>query len=374
LKTLSDALSGAVRSPELRTLAETSGLVATVYLTTRGDVENAADVSDQRWRVLRSQLLEQGADEATLDRVDPLIASAHEHGPCLAVIASAQGLLHVEHGSEAPPGDFGCWDALPVLGLLIQWRQSSPPYVVVVTDRRGADITVVGRRTTPVTHTVEGGDDLPIRKVAPGGWSQHRYQQRAENTWESHARQIADDVQRASGEVNADIIVVAGDVRAVELLEKHLPEHLVQQIEEIPGGRSSETSDERIHDATQRWVMTAVARETVALLEKFREQRGQHDRAADGADATLRALSQGQVEVLLVHDDWHDTRRAWFGSAQLPVAIDQATLKNLGVSDAVSGRLVDVAIQAALRTGASVWTVPHAGGPTDGIGAILRWG
>jgi hypothetical protein len=34
---------------------------------------------------------------------------------------------------------------------------------------------------------------------------------------------------------------------------------------------------------------------------------------------------------------------------------------------------VDVAIRAALGTGAGVRLVPKAGGPTDGLGAILRW-
>lgn len=373
MKTLADAVNGAVRAPELRAAAEHAGPVATVYLTTRGDVENAGEASEQRWRTLRGGLVDQGADEATLEQIDPLIGTAHEHGECLAVIASSTELLHVEHGSESPPSDFGCWDHVPALGLLIRWRQASPPYLLVVADRRGADITVVGRRTASVTQMVDGDDGPPIRKVAAGGWSQHRYQQRVENTWESNARQIADHVQRASDEVNADIIVVAGDVRAVELLEKHLPDRLIQQIEGISGSRSADATDNRIHDATHRWVMTAVARETVALLEEFREQQGRDDRAADGVNATLRALSQGQVEALLVYDDWEDARRAWLGPMPIPVAPDQAALQNLGVPQPVSGRLIDVAIRAALGTGASVWIVPHAGGPTDGIGAILRW-
>ena len=31
----------------------------------------------------------------------------------------------------------------------------------------------------------------PITKIAAGGWSQRRYQQRAENTWEDNARDVA---------------------------------------------------------------------------------------------------------------------------------------------------------------------------------------
>ncbi|MBV9411271.1 MAG: hypothetical protein JO148_06730, partial [Acidimicrobiia bacterium] len=48
-------------------------------------------------------------------------------------------------------------------------------------------------------------------------------------------------------------------------------------------------------------------------MAKFREERGQGDRAADGPAATLEAMSRSQVEVLLVHADPDDTRTAWFG-------------------------------------------------------------
>jgi hypothetical protein len=55
------------------------------------------------------------------------------------------------------------------------------------------------------------------------------------------------------------------------------------------------------------------------------------------------------------------------------VATDEAELRELGASDVRSGRWADVAIRAALQTSAGVWMVPSAGGPSDGIGALLRW-
>lgn len=366
MDTSGDGLSLRGQWPELRALAACGGPVASLYLTTQGDIENAAQVSLQRWRGLRHALAEQGADPAALELIDPLVASAHMHGSCLAVVASAESVWHVEHGPEPPPFDFAIWDSVPTLGPLIRWRQDAPPYLLVVTDRRGADITVVGRHSRPVERSVDGDDDLPLRKVAPGGWSQRRYQQRAENTWETHARQIAEQVQRASDEVDAEVIVVAGDVRAVELLKKHLPERLVRRVREISGGRAPDGSEHQIEEAAHRWVATAAARSTVALLERFREERGQGDQAADGVAATFQALNLGQVEVLLAHDDWHDDRRAWFGPDPIPVATDPRLLTDLGVAAPQSGRLFDVAVRAALATGAGIWVTPLAGGPTEG--------
>ena len=48
--------------------------------------------------------------------------------------------------------------------------------------------------------------------------------------------------------------------------------------------------------------------------------------------------------------------------------------RGLGVDEPVEGRLVDVAVRAALGTGAGIRVVPPgAAGPTDGMGAVLRW-
>jgi diketogulonate reductase-like aldo/keto reductase len=99
-----------------------------------------------------------------------------------------------------------------------------------------------------------------------------------------------------------------------------------------------------IADAAVRAVADAVARDTVALLEKFREELGQADRAVDGVSATRDALGAAQVDVLLVPGD---------------------------VGDDVE--TVDELVQAAFATGAGIRVVPRHGGPTDGIGAVLRW-
>jgi len=358
--------------PALRALTDAPGPVLSVLLTTEGDVENAAAVSQRRWSALRDELDHGGADPRALDLVEPFVASAHEHGACLAVIATPGDVRHVEYGPTAPPADMGRWSELPAVAQLLRWRQESPPYVLVLTDRRGADITAVARHGDAVERVVDGTDD-PLRKVAPGGWSQRRYQQRAENTWEANARAVAHDVERASDAVGAEVIVVAGDVRAVELLEKHLPDRLLHRIEEVSGGRAADGSAAETEEAAHRWVATAAARTTVALLEKFREERGQHDRAADAPAATIDALNRGRVGVLLVHDDAADGRRAWTGPDAVPVAADEQALRDLGVDAPRSAPLVDVLVRAALGTGAGVWLVPRAGGPADGVGAILRW-
>jgi peptide subunit release factor 1 (eRF1) len=373
METSGEYLPVGVHAAEVRALSEQRGPMVSVYLNTPGDLEHAAQLADLHWNDLRRELTSRGADPRALEHVAPFVGPAHELGPALAAFATADGLLHVEHGPEPLPADVGRWDRLPVLGPLLRWRQDTVPYVVVLTDRRGADITAFGVGPGEEHAHVDPDDSGPIRKVKPGGWKQRKIQQRAERTWESHAHEVADAVRSASDEVGAQVIVVGGDVRAVELLEGHLPDRLLLRLHEISGGRAPGVDTERMQAEIGRWVRDAAARTTVAALEKFREEHGEHDRAADGVDATLEALSESRVDVLLVHDDADDERRAWSGPDAVPVAATPELLEDLGITEAESGRLVDVAIRAALVTGAGVRLVPKAGGPTDGLGAILRW-
>src|SRR3954452_16103235 len=210
-----------VGPPELVALAARPGPFVTVYVTTDAEIENAQQRSQQRWKTLRADLLAQGAPEDLVATIDPLIDDSHLRGQCLSVVLAADGTRHVAHHPDPPDHDIGRWGPLPALGPLLEWRQQAVPHVVVVTDRRGADLLVFGARSGDSIREVGDRDD-PVSKSAPGGWSQRRYQQRAENTWEENAKDVADEVTRAVDDIHARLVVVAGDVRAVQLLRRPL--------------------------------------------------------------------------------------------------------------------------------------------------------
>src|SRR5437764_181382 len=92
----------------------------------------------------------------------------------------------------------------------------------------GATVTTVGE---------ESGSDPNLRKSNPGGWSQRRYQNRAENLWEQNAKSVADQVASLVDETGARLVVVAGDVRAVQLLREHLAAPVLDLVREIDGSR-----------------------------------------------------------------------------------------------------------------------------------------
>ena len=356
----------AVHAPDLAELVQQPGPFLSLYLTTEAEIENAAQREQLRWKNVRDDAAAQGADEAALAAVDPLVGEAHLQGQTLAVIVAGGGKhTLVDHHPEPPNRDLVRWAPLPSVGPLVEWRQLQLPHVIVVADRAGADLVAV-TPTGQDIHLEAGGADDPLHKAKAGGWSQRRYQQRAENTWEHNADDAAEQLVRLIETVEARVVVLAGDVRAVTMLQEALPDQHRELVHVVEG------DNDAIANETVRLVATQAAADTVAVLQKFKEEKGQHDRAADGVAATVEALAKAQVEVLLVHDDPDDDRTAWFGPEPLHLALVADDVRGMGVDEPQQGRLLDVLLRAALGTGAGVRVVPSTAA-TDGVGAILRW-
>src|SRR5205807_10520934 len=86
----------AARTAEVRGLFDHAGPFLSVYVGLAPNVENAARVSQQRWRALRSALKLDALTERACGLVDGLVPTAHVHGSSLAMIATSEEVLHVE--------------------------------------------------------------------------------------------------------------------------------------------------------------------------------------------------------------------------------------------------------------------------------------
>lgn len=360
-----------VEASDLREIVRSDGPFLSMYLNTEQHVENAAQRTLTRWKTIRSDLDDRGVSGRLLDEIDELVPDAHLEGACLAAIGGEEQLLHVEHGPPVGPNDEATWGSLPVVRPIVGWRQSQPAYVVVLIDRTGADLFGVRRGSADLHAEVEGEHD-EIRKVGPGGWSQHRYQQRAEDSWEQNAEQVAEAVERLVVQVQPAFVAVAGDVRAVGLLRGSLPKETADLVHVIEGERPWDGKGDPIPDEVGDLVDRHVSDGETRLLERFEQERGQHDKAVEGAAATAAALSRAQVAILLVADSVGD-QQLWFGPDPTLVAASDTDLKELGVDSPEQGPARDVLVRAALGTDAAVRIVDDAAPLKDGVGGLLRW-
>ena len=208
----------------------------------------------------------------------------------------------------------GCQSPAPVTPLLA-WGQDRPAYVLVVTDRAGADITADGGAGRPdQTWTVVGPDDEIERKRGPGGWSQPSYQRRVEDSWRHNAASVAQQVVTRAAGVDAQVLVLSGDVRAVQLLSERLPNDPALLVCHISGGRAADGSQAGRDGRVEQVLREAAAGQTARLLAELHEQLAPGGLAVEGVDDTVDALARGRVATLLVQDTPTDSRTAWFGA------------------------------------------------------------
>jgi hypothetical protein len=369
-----------MRTTAITRVFDASGPFLSLYMATRGDLENAGPRVELRWKNVRGDLLEQGVPEALLEAVDPLVEGSHLAGATLAVIASADGVLWAANLPEQLPREVVArWSTLPSLVPLLAHEQAQLPYVAVLASRASAELVAAGGDVEAESVTLEGERSPVLHRSAPGGWSQPRYQHRAEVAWERNAAQVAEVLAAMVDRVRPRLVAVAGDVRAVQFLRDKSPKR-VRELLEVVGGELP--SIDAVLDETAKRLDAMVEQDTRRLLDRFEQERGQRDLAADGVEPTFAALARAQVDTLLVAgDNPHDPRTAWFGEAGQQIALDRDTLLAGGVVPA-EGRLLDVAIRAALATGAHVRVLdpgpdgPPAGAgrvPRDGLGAMLRF-
>lgn len=347
--------------------------VASVYANLQATARSEALL---RWRHVADGLADQGAPVATVDALAAKVLGSVPGPGVLAAFArgSTVTLMTVLPGAEL--SDLVRYGALPHLVPLLVWEQEHPARVVAVLDRTGADIAVYATGSTePLDATVTGPDD-EIERNAPGGWSQGRNQHRAEDSWEHNSAAVADVLARMLRRFEARLLLLAGDVRALQYLEEHLPSwvHSSVAVRRVTGGRSEDGSAERRAEELAAQTRRIVAERLEALLAEFADRLGTGGAAVEGADETLAALAAGRVRVLLVSAGTPDQPRAWFGPGPTEVTLRPDLLRQAG-QPANEAALTDVAIRAALLTDAEVRIIPtgqRASFP-DGVAALCRF-
>ncbi len=332
---------------DLRAFTTESDWYVTLTIPAPSNLAHAAGRFELEWRNARRQLSDRWTEDDTT-RLDDAIAGLHHHDAAAMVIVHARGGgTFVELLDEPISATTVHEGPVPRWATVLEARQRVIAHVVVEADHAGADLTgFVG------SHVVDAesvdGSTFPIHRGHPGGWSQRRFQQRAENTWENNARDVADAVAAMARQVHAELIAVAGDVRAQGFVLDLLPTDVAAKAVKIEAG-----SPEGIANEVVRLLSTIVAERVTAAAELVRS-RLEHGTAAIDQTEIIDALRTGRVETLLVHDDGSD------GGGADPGWQDGA-------------RVVDRAVCAALATDAEILVVPNLAMLDGPLAAVLRW-
>jgi hypothetical protein len=287
----------------------------------------------------------------------------------------------------------------PSLALLGRLAEDYAPYAVLLVDQHEATLAFIRQARQDRSVWLES-TDYP-RKQQAGGWSQRRFQARADERVSNFAQDIATEVQKALDESGVDILILAGD----EVMTSALDEQFHQSVKDKIAGTlriDIRASEQEVIEATLPLVEQFEREQEAEAVRLLHENRGTGGLAALGPEEVLAALQAGQVMTLVMSDDfqkegWADYSMPVFGAGKAPK-------RHPAGGDAkqmIPVQLEEEIVRLALQTGAEIeiiqsvvpmaemngedMEIPEAGSApprTDaaqsldevgGIGALLRF-
>ncbi|HST47377.1 Vms1/Ankzf1 family peptidyl-tRNA hydrolase [Jatrophihabitans sp.] len=353
------------------------GPFASVYLDATRASESGSTEVELRWRALRGQLAEAGADDKTLQAIDE-VAGAHaeiagRHGQ---FVVAADGEVLLDEPTRRPPlRELARWAPLPhVLPYLVD-RSTQIPHLTVLIDRTGADVHTVLDDLHSEQTSVAGGTEYPLRKTGRDVWNERVFQNRVDNAWETNSKEVAQAiVHNLPSQVQ--VVLLAGDVRARTLvseeLAKVLPQRVgVRQLEH--GARAEGASREALDAEVRSALLHHLWAERHDVLARLQQAVGRHDYAVTGIPAVLDALRKAQVDTLVLSDDPSSTASCAIGPEPLLLGSDME-LSDLGVTEIRHERLDAALVRALAGSGAGLVITPGGHQYVEqGIAALLRY-
>ncbi|WP_326553745.1 baeRF2 domain-containing protein [Micromonospora sp. NBC_01813] len=356
----------------LRPLYARPGPWASVYLDASRDTEDAAEALELRWRALAAQLGDRGADPATITALgSSVLRHVPRSGEYGLALSAANGEVVLHDYLPAPPRrDLAAVGPLPHAMPLVAHRGEEISWIRVLVSRTGAEIDAVSAGGLPRQMGVDGSATQPIRKVKPGAWSQARFQRAAELTWHRNAGESAAATAALAEQVGAEILVVAGDPQARQLLIGRLPRHWQSRtVQADVGSRAVGADPEPLTEATIQAIAEVAARHTDQALDRYGSQRGR----GDGLPAVIGALQRAQVDTMLLVDDPSSTQRVWIGPEPTQIALDPAQLTAMSVAEPREVRADAALLRALAATDADLVLVGQEAELDGGVGAVLRY-
>ncbi len=233
----------------------------------------------------------------------------------------------------------------PHLYHLARLDDEYPSYAALVSDANSARIFVFRLGGKISDEKVKG---KKVQRVKVGGWSQARYQRRAENAHRDHAKEAIDALERIVREEKIVNVVLAGEPVILHELQEQMPKELAAKV--VDTMRLDAKAPEReILESTLEAMRENDAATDAEKVRRLFDLYRSGGLAVVGIEETLKMLENGQVEELLIG----------------------ASLENQGATEEATDGLVTKAKQTAAQVSFIQDSTLLAS--VEGVGAVLRW-
>ena len=317
---------------------------------------------------------ERASLERDVERVQQYLADeVHRSSNSLALFASAgTGEFFEAVQLDAPIDEH--WlviGAVPHLYPLARLLDQYPRYAAVLLDRTRARILVFALGAVERREQVTG---VKTRRSSMGGWSQARYQRRAQNLHLHHVKEVADTLDRIVREDDIRQIIVAGDEVVVPLLRDRLPQHLVDKLVDVVRLDRNAAEDEIVETTLDALRQKDAEGDAARVQEAINAWQG-GGLGAVGPESVLNALQLGQVDELLITAAPHVLKTVQTlppDAAPNPIAVETS---GTAAADTSRLRLADELVTRAEQTDASVRIIEESAllEPYGGVAALLRF-
>ena len=181
----------------------------------------------------------------------------------------------------------------PLARLMDEYRR----YAVVLADTNRAQIFVFAGGQAVDRQDVQ---NVKTKQSKVGGWSQARFQRHRENYHLHHAKEVIEMLEKIVLDENIEHIILAGDeATVIPLLREQMP----KTIEEKVIDALSLGIDTPEHELIEETLTAFRRHDSLTDMEKVQRLLNEYradDLGVAGVPETLAALSNGQVEEMLI--------------------------------------------------------------------------
>jgi len=322
------------------------------------------------------------------ERVNNFLESeADEQANGIAVFASVGGdnefFETIQLDAAFPENQLFVLDR-PHIFPLMRLIEQNPKYCVLWADTNKADIYVFGGENTINLETdteakVESIKNEVTQRSKAGGWSQARFQRRIENFHLQHAKETVEEVEKLMRDAKIEHLVLCGDEAGViPLLHEQFSKIIEEKVVSTLNLSQYASEDEIRERAAEVMSLENAVRDQQKAERMFTAAKSAAGLGTLGIEKTLEALSNGQVEELLLSAD--------FGVFEYSPKKVKKVLKNYAPGDDNSsaddlpqvkdaGQIADELLVRALNSAAKIIFIEDAEllKEAGGVGAVLRY-
>lgn len=259
----------------------------------------------------------------------------------------------------------------PHIYPLARLIDQNPRYAVVLADTNSAHIYVIQRGRIIDEEDIK--NEITNRSEV-GGWSQARYQRHVDEVHKKHAKEVIENLQNIVREDDIRQIILAGNEEVViPILRDELTDELESKLVGTVRADVNAPKDE-LWEKVEQAVHQHDMLKDKEKIDYFNEQNYDDGFCVGGAEKTLQALENGQVQELYLTAKFNEIK---FNENQVKKILENyAAGDDSKMPDIKEGRqIADELIRLALQSAERVRFIEDENllEEVGGVGALLRY-